>query len=118
MEQQDKTRTSQEGEKMIKYLVMWTVVTLYQIPCSDSNLGKPDKYGIVQNIGTECAVLHMKESKENKYQIFTSTQEFRDFMGGMRIEDFAFGLGSHIVDFDVYDITYSTPMMSSFKGGK
>lgn len=99
-------------DTMIKYLVIWTAVTMFQVPCPDRPEGK-DKYGIEQGVVSSCAVLHMGSKTENKYQIFTSTQEFHDFMLGMKTE--CFGLGGYCRDVEVYDISKSTPIMKSFK---
>ncbi len=81
------------------WLVLWVVVTVYQVPCPGYNNGNREKYGLENNPSVSCAVLHAKTRMEDHSREFKTKDEAIEFIDGMPKS--SSGLGSHITSVEI-----------------
>ena len=76
------------------YTVKWTLVEVLPAPCPDKQ--RENEYGITNNYGTSCAVLHLRTEITKKQKEFNTEKEADEFMKKMPLQkDMGMALGSY-----------------------
>jgi hypothetical protein len=76
------------------YTVKWTLVEVLPAPCPDKQ--KENEYGITNNYGISCAVLHLRTETTEKQKEFNTEKEADEFIKKMPLQkDMSMALGSY-----------------------